>query len=192
MPQGLAFCIQCGLHVEREHNPDNSQLSINCIHFHEPHSILSKSCSRYLFEKEMLVIKTREHLAFPEARTKAKLTFNVSSRTCAAAAGNTRHRTADSSPSLHDFSLLVPSSAPVASMLIGVDVTNSDRAPPSNPPATKHDLLRPVSCCQPNTFYQFDSNQACCCCWLAVCDPWTMGVMRWGWRDDVVLSEAHE
>ena len=135
-------CVRCGLEVEGEHNPDNCQLPLNCIHCHEPHSVSSKTCSRYLFEKEMLAIKTREHLTFPEARARARLTFNVSSRTYAAA-GNTRHRTAASSESLHDSSHPSSSSAPATSAPKTVDVTNNDRDPPSNPPATKRHLPRP-------------------------------------------------
>ena len=136
-------CVRCSLDVEGEHNPDNCQLPLNCIHCHEPHSVSSKTCSRYLFEKEMLAIKTREHLTFPEARARARLTFNVSSRTYAAAAGNTRHRTAASSESLHDSSHPSSSFAPATSAPKTVDVTNNDRAPPSNPPATKRHLPRP-------------------------------------------------
>ena len=87
----------------------------------------------------MLAIKTREHLTFPEARARARLTFNVSSRTYAAAAGNTRHKTAASSESLHDSSHPSSSSAPATSAPKTVDVTNNDRAPP----ATKRHLPRP-------------------------------------------------
>ena len=91
----------------------------------------------------MLAIKTRERLTFPEARARARLTFNVSSRTYAAAAGNTRHRTAASSESLHDSFHPSSSSAPATSAPKTVDVTKNDRAPPSNPPATKRHLPRP-------------------------------------------------
>ena len=74
--RALPVCVRCGLDVEGDHNPDNCQLPINCIHCHQPHCVSTKISFRYLFRKEMLTIKTKEHFTFSEARAKARLTFN--------------------------------------------------------------------------------------------------------------------
>ena len=88
--RALPVCVRCGLDVEGDHNPDNCQLPINCIHCHQPYSVSTKICFRYLFKKDMLTIKTEEHFTFPEAREKARLTFNASSCTYPAAASYNR------------------------------------------------------------------------------------------------------
>ena len=77
--KALPVCVRSGL---------NCQLLINCIHCLEPHSVTSKTYSRYLFEKEMFTIKTKEHFTFSEARAKARLTFDAYSHKYAAAVGN--------------------------------------------------------------------------------------------------------
>ena len=57
-----------------------------CLHCRAPHSPAHKGCSKFLMEKEILVIKTKEHLSFQEARARASLSFHQSSRSYASAA----------------------------------------------------------------------------------------------------------
>ena len=70
-------CIRCGEDMEEGHNPENCLSPVNCPHCHEPHSVTSKTCKKYILEKEILAIKTKEHLTFAEARAKMNLTFGT-------------------------------------------------------------------------------------------------------------------
>lgn len=69
----VPVCTRCGGDVGEGHDPATCQLPISCVHCNEPHYVTSKTCPRYLMEKEVLTIKTKEHLTFSEARAKAIL-----------------------------------------------------------------------------------------------------------------------
>lgn len=73
----IPVCVRCGGDMEGGHTPDTCQLPVNCVHCHEPHSVTSKNCKRFLLEKEILAIKTKEHLTFAEARSKVNLTLGA-------------------------------------------------------------------------------------------------------------------
>ena len=63
-------CTRCGLDFDEEHKAETCDNPVNCIHCNQPHSVASKTCPKYLNEKEILTIKTKEHLTFAEARAK--------------------------------------------------------------------------------------------------------------------------
>lgn len=75
------------------HTSATCQLPINCYHCREPHEVSSKTCPRYLLEKEILTIKTKEHLSFSEARSKVILTLPAGGRSFASAARQNAPRT---------------------------------------------------------------------------------------------------
>ena len=68
----VAFCVTCGLEA---HDDGPCRRSPTCCNCDEPHPASSKSCSRFLLEKEILAIKTKERLTFPEARQRALSQF---------------------------------------------------------------------------------------------------------------------
>ena len=71
----VPVCFRCGANVEGDHKPKKCQLPINCVHCKEPPSVTSKTCPKYIFEKELLTLRTKEHLTFAEAR--AKMNMNM-------------------------------------------------------------------------------------------------------------------
>jgi len=77
-------CVRCGDEMRGDHNTETCQLPINCVHCNEPHSVTSRTCPRYLLEKEILSIKTKEHLTFAEARSKINMNFGITNRSYAA------------------------------------------------------------------------------------------------------------
>lgn len=91
--KALPTCFRCGEDVEGDHKPETCRQPIKCIHCNEPHTVAARTCSKYIFEKEVLTIKTKEHLSFPEARARANLLLG-GNKTYAAAAnhkGNTQN-----------------------------------------------------------------------------------------------------
>lgn len=81
----LGVCIQCGGDLIGDHKSETCQLPVQCIHCHQPHSVTSRTCPRYLLEKEILAIKTKEHLTFAEARSKVNLNIITTNKTYATA-----------------------------------------------------------------------------------------------------------
>ena len=63
-----SVCVNCG---QQEHG-DCNKLPL-CVNCHGNHAASSKVCSRYLFEKEILTVKTKEKLGYKEARDRVKL-----------------------------------------------------------------------------------------------------------------------
>ena len=72
-------CARCGEDFDENHKAENCNNPINCIHCKQPHSVSSRNCPKFILEKEILTIKTKEHLTFAEAR--AKVLSNNPSRT---------------------------------------------------------------------------------------------------------------
>ena len=71
-------CVKCG---DLEHGVcDRDPKCFNCK---ESHSASDKKCQRYLFEKEILTIKTKENISFRDAREKAKQSVNLTTKTFA-------------------------------------------------------------------------------------------------------------
>ena len=71
-------CVRCG---DQEHGDcDRDPKCFNCK---ESHSASDKKCQRYLFEKEILTIKTKENISFRDAREKAKQCVNLATKTFA-------------------------------------------------------------------------------------------------------------
>ena len=64
------ICARCGTVSSRSHDTDSCQRPVNCYHCKESHSVSSKSCPRFLIEKEIIALKTKEHLTFAEARAR--------------------------------------------------------------------------------------------------------------------------
>ena len=76
-------CDRCSGDFNDNHNSTNCERTPFCLHCNENHLLSSRTCSKYLLEKEVLAIKTREHLTFPEARAKASLNFNHTNKSFA-------------------------------------------------------------------------------------------------------------
>ena len=84
----IPVCSRCGDDAIDDHKEETCQRPIKCIHCQEPHSVASRTCPRYLIEKEILYIKTKEHLTFKEARARVNLNKNFGTPTYAAIARN--------------------------------------------------------------------------------------------------------
>ena len=89
----FAVCIRCGDDSTEGHTAASCQSPVNCYHCKEPHEVNSKTCPRYLLEKEILSVKTKEHLSFSEARSKVILTLPAGGRSFAATAKLNEPRT---------------------------------------------------------------------------------------------------
>ena len=81
----IPVCERCGGDCTGDHSPTTCQLPLNCIHCKAPHSSSSRVCSKYLMEKEIIAVKTKERISFSEARSKVMTTFHHSNRTYASA-----------------------------------------------------------------------------------------------------------
>ena len=79
----VLICEQCGGDIAGDHPRDRCHLSASCFHCKEPYNTSSKSCLRYIFEKQLLALKTKEHLTFSEARSRLNLIFPDLSKTYA-------------------------------------------------------------------------------------------------------------
>ena len=79
------ICVRCSTGISEAHSSDSCQRPVNCLHCNENHSVTSKSCSRYLLEKEIIAIKTTEHLTFAEARAVVMQDFPTKTRSYSAA-----------------------------------------------------------------------------------------------------------
>ena len=84
-------CNRCSGDFNDNHNSSNCERTPYCLHCDENHMISSRTCSKYLLEKEVLAIKTREHITFPEARAKANLNFNHTNKSYASQVGTTNN-----------------------------------------------------------------------------------------------------
>lgn len=81
----IPVCTRCGMDMEEGHTPNSCQLPVNCVHCKENHEVSSKSCPRYILEKEILALKTKEHLTFAEARARIILSQPAGGRSYASA-----------------------------------------------------------------------------------------------------------
>ena len=92
----LPVCGRCAEDIIEDHNSETCTQPIKCANCLEPHHVSSKSCPKYLLEKEILTLKTKEHLSFAEARAKINTTFNPTSKSYASAAAmKPKNRTED-------------------------------------------------------------------------------------------------
>ena len=72
LQQGLpAVCVTCGTST---HDGQDCPGPVKCIHCQKGHPASSKECDRFLLEKEILIIRSREKITFPEARNRALAT----------------------------------------------------------------------------------------------------------------------
>ena len=78
-----AVCPRCGTEVDDTHSPETCSRPIRCCHCKAPHYVTSKLCPKYLLEKEVLALKTKEHLTFSEALARASLLYPSGVRTYA-------------------------------------------------------------------------------------------------------------
>ena len=79
----VSVCGRCGENENDDHKSKTCQQPIKCCHCNTAHLVSSKNCPRYLYEKEVLTIKTKEHLTFKEARDKVNATLPFPARTYA-------------------------------------------------------------------------------------------------------------
>lgn len=82
----IAVCGRCGEDEADEHKTSTCQRPAKCCHCNTNHLVSSKSCPRYLYEKEVLTIKTKEHLTFREARDRINATLPFPPKTYASTA----------------------------------------------------------------------------------------------------------
>ena len=75
------ICPHCGETITENHTPDTCTQPLNCKHCKEPHSANSRTCPRYILEKETLAIKSKEQLTYPEAKKKAANLLNTPNKT---------------------------------------------------------------------------------------------------------------
>lgn len=81
----IPVCSRCSTDITEDHTEDNCQLPVNCLHCNTEHRVSSRTCPRYLVEKEILAIKTKEHLTFSEAKAKVAFLFPNQATTYATA-----------------------------------------------------------------------------------------------------------
>jgi hypothetical protein len=70
-----SICPRCGEICSDAHEPVNCQKPIKCYHCKEPHLTSSRTCNKYLMEKEIIAVKTKEKISFREARQKVSQMF---------------------------------------------------------------------------------------------------------------------
>ena len=85
----IAICVNCGL---EEHEGTDCIRSPTCINCEGAHAANYKQCDRYKFEKEILAIKTKERLAFREAKEEISRMFVRPGVTFATALSNSLRR----------------------------------------------------------------------------------------------------
>ena len=66
------ICANCGNEIHGECDRD-----AQCANCGGNHATYNKTCDRYLFEKEVLTLKTKEKISFSEAKAKAMPMFNA-------------------------------------------------------------------------------------------------------------------
>ena len=145
----LPVCVRCGGDADGNHNSETCQLPVNCIHCNQPHSVSSKNCPKYLFEKEILIIKTKEHLTFAEARAKINHTNNPRVRTYAAVANPETTKNISTPPTDINNNRF---SKPNENVRSETKATNKRRLERSNSSSTEQiDLQTPKSTKHPKT-----------------------------------------
>ena len=70
-----AYCGVCSEECTTDQTTTTCNRPFYCLHCQEPHAISSKKCTRYLMEKELLAIKTKEQLTFAEPRRRINELF---------------------------------------------------------------------------------------------------------------------
>ncbi|CAN8031289.1 unnamed protein product [Ixodes persulcatus] len=63
--RGKTTCAKCG---QNDHPSDNCANPPHCINCGEPHAAYSRSCKKWKEEKEVITLKVKENVSFPEAR----------------------------------------------------------------------------------------------------------------------------
>ncbi|KAM7307718.1 hypothetical protein ISCGN_011354 [Ixodes scapularis] len=63
--RGKATCAKCG---KTDHAADSCSNDAVCVNCKEPHPAYSRSCKTWKDEKEILTLKVKENLSYPEAR----------------------------------------------------------------------------------------------------------------------------
>ena len=62
------ICGRCSNECDDNHKSESCSMPIRCFHCEEAHLTANKKCPKYLMEKEILAVKTKEHLSFREAK----------------------------------------------------------------------------------------------------------------------------
>ena len=70
-----SVCPRCGDICNETHVSESCQRPVKCYHCKENHSTSSRTCNKYLMEKEIITVKTKEKLTFREARQKVSQMF---------------------------------------------------------------------------------------------------------------------
>lgn len=63
--RGKATCAKCG---KNDHSADSCSNEAHCVNCGDPHPAYSRSCKTWKEEKEVLSLKVKENLSYPEAR----------------------------------------------------------------------------------------------------------------------------
>ena len=153
------------LDLERRNN--NCQRYGHYFHCKEPHSISFKNCLRYVFDKKLLALKTKEHLTFSEAHARLNLIFSDLNKTTSSdstlqlPSDTFRHRTstpADKQQHSHFFRQPKASSPnlPPASTVPQKIIPPPDQYPTS--PAATSRTSQPVLQNNPSTSQQYSSS----------------------------------
>ena len=74
------ICGRCGTACSETHATATCQRPFHCLHCDEPHSTSSKTCPRYIMEKEIIALKVKERLTFKEARHRVLAMFPAATR----------------------------------------------------------------------------------------------------------------
>lgn len=74
--RGKATCAKCG---EPDHLSDNcTNDKVHCVNCKGDHPTYSRSCPQWKYEKEVVTLKIKENISFPEARKRLSYLRNVS------------------------------------------------------------------------------------------------------------------
>ncbi|KAM7307350.1 hypothetical protein ISCGN_010986 [Ixodes scapularis] len=114
--RGKTTCAKCG---QNDHPSDNCANPPHCVNCGEPHAAYSRSCKKWEEEKEVIILKVKENISFPEARKRLSFLQKGSFATVT--------RTGGVSPKTS----------------VGTQVCPKDLAVPPTPPAPPRSAPRP-------------------------------------------------
>ncbi|KAM7291123.1 hypothetical protein ISCGN_027698 [Ixodes scapularis] len=114
--RGKTTCAKCG---QNDHPSDNCANPPHCVNCGEPHAAYSPSCKKWKEKKEVITLKVKENISFPEARKRLSFLQKGSFATVT--------RTGGVSPKTS----------------VGTQVCPKDLAAPLTPPAPPRSAPRP-------------------------------------------------
>ena len=80
------ICVRCG---GDQH--ENCEKTPSCFHCKGNHMASSKACERYIFEKEVLTLKTKERITFREAKERVQQRYGPRVNTFSSVVRNSNH-----------------------------------------------------------------------------------------------------